>query len=111
MDLVVNGHQFDGQSKVADWYAVAFPHDEWGNDMMNKGITFQDVFECLQVGGDIYAFLGGVDSPIRERVFDALATMMEVDYSDVYYQWLDHEKKPLGGQLWHDMSKLRLKND
>ena len=111
MDLMVNGHQFNGQSKVANWYKAAFPHDDWGNEMMNKGITFQDVFECLQIGGNIYALLGAGDSVVRERVFDALATMMEVSYDVIYYQWLNHEKRPLGGQLWHDMSKLRFKND
>lgn len=111
MDLVVNGRQFDGQSKVADWYAVAFPHDDWGNDMMNRGITFQDVFDCLQVGGNIYALLGAGDSIVREHVFDALATMMEVDYSVVYYQWANHCKNPSGRELYYDLGKLRFKND
>ena len=111
MDLEVKGIQFNGQSKVADWYAVAFPNDEWGNEMMNKGVLFQDVFECLQVGFNVYALLGAGDSIVRERVFDALATMMEVSYDVIYYQWLNYEKKPLGGELWQDMSKLRFKND
>lgn len=111
MDLEVKGVKFNGQSKVYRWYAVAFPHDDWCNDMMNKGITFQDVFECLQVGGDIYALLGAGDSAVRERVFDALATMMEVSYDVVYYQWLNHSKEPLDGKMWFDMSKLRFKND
>ena len=111
MDLTVNGVQFDGQSKVCRWYAVAFPNDDWGNAMMNKGITFQDVFECLQVGFNIYALLGGVDSVVRERVFDALATMMDVDYSNVYYQWLNHGKDPLDGKLYEDIGVLRFKND
>ena len=111
MEITVNGHQFDGQSKVADWYAVAFPHDEWGNEMLNKGLLFQDVFEALQVGFNIYALLGAGDSIVRERVFDALATMMEVSYDVVYYQWLDHQKEPLGKTLWRDMSKLRFKNE
>lgn len=111
MDLNVKGIQFNGQSKVYRWYAVAFPHDDWGNDMMNKGITFQDVFECLQVGGNIYALLGAEDSVVRERVFDALATMMNVSYEVVYYQWLNHSKEPLDGKMWFDMSTLRFKND
>lgn len=111
MEITINGCQFDGQSKVADWYAVAFPHDEWGNEMLNKGLLFQDVFEALQVGFNIYALLGAGDSIVRERVFDALATMMEVSYDVVYYQWLDHQKEPLGRTLWHDMSKLRFKNE
>ena len=108
--LEVNGIQFDGQSKVADWYAVAFPHDEWGNEMMNKGIIFQDVFECLQTGFNVYALLGAGDSVVRERVFNALATLMDVDYDVVYFQWRDHGKDPLNGKLYRDLSKLHFKN-
>ena len=109
--LEIDGIQFDGQSKVADWYAVAYPYDDWGNEMMNKGIIFQDVFECLQVGFNIYALLGAGDSIVRERVFTALATMMGCDYEHVYLQWRDHSKEPLGHTLWRDMSKLRFKNE
>jgi hypothetical protein len=109
--LEINGIQFNGQSKVSDWYAVAYPDDKWGNQMMNKGIIFQDVFECLQVGFNIYALLGAGDSIVRERVFAALATLMGCDYEHIYYQWLNHEKKPLRGKLWSDMSKLRFKNE
>lgn len=111
MEITINGFQFDGQSKVADWYAVAFPNDEWGNEMMNKGLLFQDVFECLQVGFNIYALLGAGDSIVRERVFDALATLMGCDYEHIYYQWRDHSKEPLGMQVVRDMTGLRFKND
>ena len=109
--LEINGIQFDGQSKVADWYAVAYPDDEWGNQMMNKGIIFQDVFECLQVGFNVYALLGAGDSVVRERVFTALATLMGCSYDHIYLQWRDHSKEPLGQTLWRDMSKLRFKNE
>lgn len=109
--LEINGIQFDGQSKVADWYAVAYPDDEWGNQMMNKGAIFQDVFECLQVGFNVYALLGAGDSVVRERVFTALATLMGCSYDHIYLQWRDHTKEPLGQTLWHDMSKLRFKNE
>ena len=102
---------YNGQSKVCDWYKASYPTDTWGCEMMNKGITFQDVFECLQVGGNIYALLGAGDSIVRERVFDALATLMGVSYELVYYQWLNHGKDPLGGKLWYDMTTLRFKNE
>jgi len=59
----------------------------------------------------VYALLGESDSIVRERVFDALATMMGVSYEVVYYQWLNHSKEPLYGKMWYDMSKLRFKND
>lgn len=103
--------QVDGQTKVKDWYGEKFPQDDWGFNTMNPGITFQDVFEGLQIGMNIYALLGAGDSIVRERVFDELAALMDVSYDVVYYQWLNHGKKPLGDVLWHDMSKLRFKND
>lgn len=103
--------KYNGQTNVSEWYKECFPHDDWGCEMMNKGITFQDVFECLQVGGNIYAFLGAGDSIVRERVFDALATMMNCGYEVIYYQWLNHEKKPLGGNLVEDMSNVRFSNN
>ena len=84
-----------GQTRVAEWYMGAFPTDDLGEEL-NRGITFQDVFECLQVGFNIYALLGVDDSIVRERVFDALATAIGANYDYVYYQWLNGTKKPLG---------------
>ena len=97
----------NGQTKICTWYADKFPQDEWGVNNINKGINFQDVYECLEIGGNIYALLGGVDSIIRERVFDALATLMGCSYDLVYYQWLHNEKKPYGRVRIIDMHGLR----
>ena len=110
MNLRVNGVEYNGQSYVSMWYAEAFPHDEWGCAMLNKGITFQDVFNCLQVGADFYAFIGAGDSVVRERIFDALATLMGVGYEYIYYQWLNHAKEPITREICTDLSKLRFKN-
>lgn len=97
----------NGQTKICTWYADRFPQDEWGNQILNKGIDFQDVYECLAVGGNIYALLGDADSIIRERVFDALATMMGCSYDHVYYQWLNGQKNPLGNIRVYDMNGMR----
>ena len=96
----------NGQSLIANWYKKAYPTDELGGDI-NKGITFQDAYECLQVGFDFYAFLGVSDSIVRERVFDALATLMGCSYDHIYYQWMDGTKKPLGGRTLFDLTGLR----
>ena len=102
---------YNGQSFIADWYKNAFPSDSYGYLMMNKSNTFQDAFECLQVGFDFYTFLGVSDSLVRERVFDALATLMGCSYDHLYYQWLNHSKNPLEGRVITDMSGLRFKKD
>lgn len=105
-DMVINGIEVDGQTLVHDWYRLAYPHDEWAIDNLNKGITFQNVYECLEVGYDIYALLGAGDSIVRERVFDALATLMDVSYEIVYYQWRD-KGRVSANRLYTDMSELR----
>lgn len=101
---------YNGQTKIKDFYKEAYPTDEMGNNL-NASATFQDAYECLQVGFNFYAFLGVDDSLVRERIFDALATLMGCSYEHVYYQWLNHSKEPLGMQVITDMSFLRFKND
>ena len=78
---------------------------------INRNATFQDAFECLQAGFNFYAFLGVDDSLVRERIFDALATLMGCSYEHVYYQWLYHAKEPFGLELVTDMAGLRFKNE
>ena len=100
---------YNGQTKLYDFYKEAYPTDDWGIDGLNKGATFQDAFECLQVGFNFYAFLGVSDSIVRERIFDALATLMGCSYEHIYYQWRDHSKEPLEGQVVEDMTGMRFK--
>lgn len=97
----------DAQTKIYDWYKEAFPHDEWAISNLNRGINFQDVYECLEVGYDIYSLLGAGDSLVRERVFDALATIMECSYDYIYYQWRDYGKKPLDGRMFFDLKGIK----
>lgn len=101
---------YNGQTKIREWYKECYPTDELG-DEINKNATFQGAFECLQVGFNFYAFLGVDDSLMRERVFEALATLMGCSYDHVYYQWLNESKEPFGLQLVTDMQGLRFKKD
>lgn len=102
--------KYNGQTRLCDFYREAYPTDKDMHNQINPGATFQDAFECLQVGFDFYAFLGVSDSIVRERVFDALATLMGCSYDHIYYQWLNGGQKPLGMELVTDMSGLRFKN-
>ena len=106
-----NMDKYNGQTRIREWYKECYPTDDWGFDGLNKAATFQDAFECLQVGFDFYTFLGVSDSIVRERVFEALATLMGCSYDHVYYQWLNHSKEPLAKELVEDMSGLRFKNE
>ena len=101
---------YNGQTKIREWYKECYPTDELGGEI-NQNATFQDAFECLQVGFNFYAFLGVDDSLVRERVFTALATLMGCSYEHVYYQWLNESKEPFGLQLVTDMQGLRFKKN
>ena len=101
---------YNGQTKIREWYKECYPTDGMWSEI-NQNATFQDAFECLQVGFNFYAFLGVDDSLIRERVFTALATLMGCSYEHVYYQWLNEGKEPFGLQLVTDMQGLRFKKD
>jgi hypothetical protein len=103
--------KFNGQTKLFDFYRVCYPTDTEMIGKINRNATFQDAFECLQAGFNFYAFLGVDDSLVRERVFDALATLMGCSYEHVYYQWLYRSKEPFGLELVTYMAGLRFKNE
>lgn len=103
--------KYNGQTKLYDFYRECYPTDTEMIGKINRNATFQDAFECLQAGFNFYAFLGVDDSLVRERVFDALATLMGCSYEHVYYQWLYRAKEPFGLELVTDMSGLRFKNE
>jgi hypothetical protein len=106
MKIVIDGMVFGGQSKVHEYYRAKFPEDELGQEI-NLGLTFQEVYEALYIGVDIYMVLGVGDSIVRERVFDAMATMMECSYEHIYYQWLNNSHRPLHGLIMDDLKGLR----
>lgn len=75
------------QLKIKDWYKGEYPTDKLGDDI-KENITFYDIFDALDNYQDIYEIMGVDDSIIRERVFEKLAELMEVDYDYIYEQWL-----------------------
>ena len=75
------------KNKVKEWYLKEYNTDELGKEI-NEEITFYDIFYALDRYNDIYEVLGVEDSVIRERVFQKLADIMEVEYNYIYEQWL-----------------------
>lgn len=74
---------------VKKWYLGAYPEDMAGGSVIDPEATFSGLFNCLDDYGDIYIYLGdGVDSCVRERVFERLALLMGVEYGYIYDQWL-----------------------
>lgn len=64
-----------------------YPTDELGVEI-NDGITFGDLYRSLNNYHDVYSFLGVGDSIVRERCFERLSEVLNVDYDVIYKQWL-----------------------
>lgn len=74
-------------TKIKKWYMENYPTDELGIEL-DSNITFNDLFIVLDTYKDVYKALNVYDSIVRERVFNELAKIMNVDYDYVYEQWL-----------------------
>ena len=68
------------------WYCDTYADDECGAEL--NYFTFYDVFTTLDTRKDVYNLFGVNDSIIRERIFEELAKIMQVDYDYIYSQWL-----------------------
>jgi len=75
------------KSNVKAFYLDKYPTDELSQEI-DENINFKMVFDCLDNYGNIYDLIGVGDSLIRERIFEALAEIMNVKYNYIYDQWL-----------------------
>ena len=80
-------------TNIKQWYTETFPDDEEG-ELLKDNITFYDLFHAMDNYKCVYQFANISDSIVRERIFEKLAEIIEVDYDYVYEQWLKcHEYK------------------
>jgi hypothetical protein len=68
---------------VRKWYMKTYPIDELGGEI-NQKLTLWDVYTYLSQGYDVYKIIGVSDSVIRERVFEKLSKVLDVDYDTIY---------------------------
>jgi len=76
---------------IKAWYLKAYSDDYEVASEMNDNATFEGLFETLDSYEDVYEYIFDndySDSVVRERVFEKLASIMDVDYDEVYEQWL-----------------------
>ena len=73
---------------VKEFYAKTYPTDDMVEDII-ESVTFQEVYDSLRLGKDIYKTIGANDSLVRERVFLELAHKKQVEYSTIYDLWLN----------------------
>ncbi len=64
-----------------------YPNDELGKNIAQYA-TWCGLMGCLMKRLDVYRFLGVGDSLVRERVFEKLSEEMDIDYKEIYNQWL-----------------------
>jgi len=71
-------------NNIKKWYTTTFPTDELGVEI-NPNATFLGLIGNI---GDVYEYIGVVDSIVRERLFERIAEIMECSYDEVYNLWL-----------------------
>jgi hypothetical protein len=83
------------RSSIKDWYKKNYKTDELG-DEINPNVTFDDLFEGILNGSDIYSLIGVYDSVVRERLFSKLSKIKGryENYANELY--LKYGQKPLG---------------
>lgn len=79
--------------KIKPWYHEAYPTDDIYTELRDE-VTFQDVQDTLDKGEDVYETFGVGDSIVRERVFEKLAELRNVEYDVIYNQWLHTGDEP-----------------
>ena len=86
-EVVETSDEDELNSSVKEWYLNSFDVDNLGSEI-SEDVTFGDVMRCLKEHNDFYDCIGVGDSVIRERVFEKLAEILNVEPLTVYYQWL-----------------------
>lgn len=73
---------------VRNWYLENYPTDDMGIEI-NESITFIELYSVLMAKRNFYEAVGnGIDSIIRERIFEKLSQELSVDYGVIYNMWL-----------------------
>lgn len=77
-------------TQIKDWYLVQFSSDELGTEL-RRWITFRNVLELLlkREWERIYDMIWVDDSVVRERIFEKLSEILDIDYDIIYSSRLD----------------------
>jgi hypothetical protein len=67
---------------LKNFYQAYYPSDNVGEEIRSKA-TFDGLLEYTKKGL-CYDYMGVMDSIVRERLFEYLAFIKEVDYDDIY---------------------------
>jgi len=78
-------------ASIRKWYVKAYPTDDLGPGLDGN---FAGALETMAKGGDLYDYIGVVDSLVRERLFTRLSEMLDLDYEHIYQLWLNQVVSP-----------------
>lgn len=79
------------QSNVLEYYKKHYAHDDFGVSEINSNVTFLDILlELNKSNGNIYEIISVSDSLIRERLFERLSELLNVEYNGIYNMWLNN---------------------
>ena len=73
--------------KLKKFYLENHPNDNMG-ERIDETKTFEDLYDAIKTGGDVYDVIGIADSLIRDRLFKKLAEVKNIPYIDLYNGWL-----------------------
>jgi hypothetical protein len=91
--------------KIKNWYIKNYPTDDLGEEI-DSTITFWELWTYISQGYDVYAVLGVTDSLVRERVFEKLSQILDVDYDVIYNEWLSSSTYAKGGRTYLSYDRM-----
>jgi hypothetical protein len=87
---------------IKQFYLENYPMDDLGLEI-NPNANFIGLLKEIFTDGDVYKYVGVVDSVVRERLFEKLAELTGLTYDTIYDLWLNdeviEEPKPIHLQI------------
>ena len=83
---ILNENTANLNTKIRDWYKQEYPTDRLVNEI-NPSATFKGLNKNLLY---TYEYLNIEDSLARERIFEELANILNVDYDVIYNKFIGH---------------------
>ena len=103
---------------VKEWLLQEYPEEEEFLVDMRDDLTFQDVYDLMMEGNEIYDILNISDSTDREYVFNGLSEATGKDYEYFYQLWIHGPYDPKflkqaikenNGEISDDIIELAIK--
>lgn len=93
--------------KIKNWYTKSYPTDDLGKEI-NDQISFWELYTYMSQGFDFYPVVNVYDSLVRERVFQKLSEILEVEYDVIYKMWLRTSEYAKGGSTYADGGDIKV---